>query len=157
MAVTAPQAFGQDGFGESHRAFVRNHSEDSIQLLNLAEDKPKEAPRPAYDPNHPDNAWPLMLHSPKGELTIGKSLKGITNQAERAAIVKANELAKREAVAQGYRPEPYIKPQVAVLDPAAEKANLIKRNDELDAALRAQTDVIASMKAALEELQKAKA
>ena len=157
MAVVAPEAFGADGHADSMEAFITSHNQNSTALLNLAEGKPAKAARPAYDPAHPDNAWPLMLHSSKGEITIGKSLKGVTNQAERAAIAKANELAKREAMALGYRPEPFVKPQVAVLDPATEKANMQKRNDELQAALMAQGDQMAKLQASIEELQKAKA
>ena len=157
MAVVAPEAFGADGHAESMEAFITNHEQDSRKLLNLAEGKPAKAARPTYDPSHPDNAWPLMLHSSKGEITIGKSLRGVTNQAERAAIVKANELAKREAMALGYRTEPFVKPQVAVLDPATTAANMQKRNDELQAQLMAQSDLMARLAAQVEALEKAKA
>ena len=157
MAVVSQETFGADGFADSHEGFLTAHEQNSKALINLAEGKPAKAARPAYDPAHPDNAWPLMLHSSKGEITIGKSLKGVTNQGERAAIAKANELAKREAMALGYRPEPFVKPQVAVLDPATEKANMQKRNDELQAALMAQGDQMAKLQASIEELQKAKA
>ena len=44
-----------------------------------------------------------------------------------------------------------------VLDPATEKANMQKRNDELQAALMAQGDQMAKLAAMVEELQKAKA
>jgi hypothetical protein len=140
---------GVDGLGESHAAFTRAHHENSAALLNLAEGRKKDAPRPAYDPNHPDNQWPVMLHHPaKGELTVGRSLKGISNPAERKAVTATNEEAVKAALKLGYRSEPYAKPQITVLDPAAEKAALVKQNEEVRGQLAELADKLAKLEAA---------
>lgn len=152
MGVFAPQEnMGMDGLGDAHAAFVEAHESNSKQLLNLAEGRKKNEPRPVYDPSHPDNLWPLMVHhAAKGELTIGKTLKGVTSPSERAQITKANEKAKADALASGYRLEPYIKPQVAVLNPEAEKAALLRRNQELEGQINTLTDEFSKIRTMLE-------
>jgi hypothetical protein len=127
--------FGRNGHAASMRKFMEAHVADTASLLNLAEGKEVDATRPPYDPSHPDNQWPIMLHHPeKGELTVGASLVGVQDTpgqpSKRAAIQKGNEKLVADAIARGYRKEPYAKPQIAVLDPAAEKLELKRKLDE---------------------------
>lgn len=155
----AVQAFGEqmqgNGLEQSMEAFNEAHEKNSRSLLNLAEGRKATASRPMYDPSHPDNLWPVMLHHPgKGELTVGRTLKGVNDTSERAAITKANLKAKAEALSDGYRLEPYVKPQVAVLDPAAEKAQLLKRNQELEGHITQLNDQFAKLVARLDAKDK---
>jgi hypothetical protein len=156
MAVQALGAtMDGKGFEKSHAAFVRSHRENTDALLNLAEGKSEEQPRPIYDPSHPDNHWPIMLHHPeKGELTIGTTLKGVADIAERRALLEANGKAKKEALAAGYRTQPYLKPQVVVLDPAVEKAALIAQNQQMQGALVSMQDMVAKLMAEMSSLKK---
>lgn len=152
MGVHAPnEQMGADGLGESLAAHVESHESNTKQLLNLADGKKKTDPRPFYNPDHPDNAWPVMVHHPaKGELTIGRTLKGVTNAAERAQITKLNDKAKVDALASGYRVEPWAKPQIAVLDPATEKAAMLKQNEDLRGQLAVLQDAVSKLVASQE-------
>lgn len=152
MGVHAPnEQMGADGLGESLAAHVESHESNTKQLLNLAEGKKKTDPRPFYNPDHPDNAWPVMLHHPgKSELTVGRTLKGVTSAAERAQVTKFNEKAKADALASGYRHEPYLKPQIAVLDPATEKAAMQKQNEDLRGQLAVLQDAVTKLVASQE-------
>lgn len=142
MAVTQlnPE-FGKDGLQDSLADFQHAHFVNTNGILNASENigkpasqhKKVNAPRPPYDPNHPDNKWPIMVHhSVHGELSVGKSLVGVTNPTERVAITKENEKAMASALAGGYRKEPFLKPQVVVNDSATEKALLLRRLAEQD-------------------------
>ena len=143
MAVQVhDQQFGINGHEKSIAIFRRAHVENSTALINHAEGKPVDHERPPYDPSHPDNKWPLMVHhAEKGELTVGRSLVGVEDPMTRNKITAANEKALAAAVASGYRAEPYPKPQVVVLDPATEKAELKRKNDELQGQITALTDL----------------
>ena len=152
------QAFGQqfsgNGFEDAIAAHVASHEQNSNALLNLGEGKKTTDPRPPYNPDHPDNAWPLMLHhAAKGELTVGTSLKGVTDPAERKRIHAENTAAVDAAIKQGYRYEPYPKLQIQVLDPVVEKAALMQKNKDLEGQLRAQADVTNKLMARLEALE----
>ena len=154
----AVQAFGEqfagNGHEESFAAFKSSHEANSTALLNLAEGKKTTEPRPPFDPNSPDNAWPLMVHhAAKGELTVGKNLKGVEDPRTRKDITQANEAALAVALKSGYRREPYIKPQVPVLDPAAEKAALLRRIQEQDGLLNQQTDLLLRMEDRLKAVE----
>jgi hypothetical protein len=119
-------------------------------LLNVAEGKKKNTPRPIYNPEHPDNAWPVMVYSAdpvKPELIVGKSLVGVTDPRQRKQIESDNEAEYKKAIAAGYRDEPYAKPQIAVLDPAQEKLELKRKNDELQAQINALADQFAKLSA----------
>lgn len=149
------ERIGENGHEDSYAAFLDSHVANTNALLNLAEDKPKNAARPPYNPSHPDNQWPLMVHhAAKGELTIGQTLKGLIDPGERKRLQGLNEVAKKEALAMGYRLEPYVKPQVAVLDPAIEKAALQKRVQEQDGQVASLTDTLTKALARLDELEK---
>jgi hypothetical protein len=145
------EKFGVDGHAKSVAAFRRAHHENSEGILNAAEGKPTDAPRPTYDPAHVDNQWPVMLHhAVKGELPVGKNLKGVMGSRERSEIVAANETAFDAAIAQGYREEPYLKPQIYVMDPAAEKAALVAKIADLEGTIVAQNDSFEKRLLALE-------
>ena len=144
--------FGKNGHAMSMKSFLQAHINDMATLLNLAEGKEAEAPRPFYDPNHPDNQWPTMLHHPeKGELTVGTSLVGVQDTpgapSRRAAITKANEKLVADALANGYRKEPYAKPQIHVADPAAEKAELKRKMDEQQGQITVLMDKLNKLQA----------
>lgn len=147
MAVTS---YGQtnDGRGhqKSHAAFKKAHEENTTALLNLADGLPEDAARPPYDPTHVDNQWPVMLHhATYGELTVGQTLKGKTEPAIRRQIMEDNHAAKKAALKQGYRSEPYLKPQIVVLDPAVEKAALIRERDDMKGQINALHDMLAKL------------
>lgn len=155
MGVHSPnEQIGSDGLGESLAAHIESHESNTKQLLNLAEGRKKTDPRPVYDPSHPDNHWPQMVHHPaKGELTVGKSLKGVTAPF-RANTAKANEAEKEAAFRAGYRSEPYIKPQIAVLDAASEKAAMAKEIEQLKGANNVLSDQFAQLMARLDKKDK---
>jgi hypothetical protein len=153
MAVETIGITGEtDGFGDSKEAFLNAHHSNSNALLNLADGKKKNAPRPVHDPEHPDNQWPKMVYHPeKGNLTVGTNLKGLSGVLRKEAE-KNNETALANAVKSGYRSDPYLKPQIAVLDPATEKAALQAKNQELEGKLVAQADQLARLQAAVDTL-----
>lgn len=154
MAVHAyDEQFGVNGHGDSMAQFIEAHRSNTDQILNLAEGKKKTAPRPAYDPDNPDNQWPKMVHSAKGELTVGKSLVGVQDPAARKRIEAANKEAFEAALKGGYRMEPYLKPQVVVPDAAVEKAALLKHNADLSGTIVQQNDQLARLTARLEALE----
>lgn len=128
------------GYEDSIEAFKMSHEQNSRQILNIAEGRKKTDPRPAYDPNHPDNRWPLQVHRADGTKDVGVTLLGVTIPSERHRITEENQQALKQAIADGYRREPFIKPQVAVLHPDAEKAALKATNENLQAQLNALAD-----------------
>ena len=137
-----------DGHGDAMEAFRTANNSNAAMLLNVSEKKKKNAPRPVYDPRHPDNGWPKMVYSAeRGELVVGKSLVGVEDQGLRKRIVAENEAAIKEAFANGYRTEPYIKPRVAVLDPAVEKAEMLRKNQEMEGRIVALTDLVTKLAA----------
>lgn len=132
-----------DGHGDSMEAFRNGNNSNANMLLNVTEGKKKTAPRAVYDPRHPDNEWPKMLHHPeKGGVVFGLSLLGVKDPAERKRIVRDNEEAVSMALKAGFRPEPYMKPQIAVLDPAVEKAEMLRKNQEMEGRITALTDLV---------------
>lgn len=118
---------------EQHQA----HESNSRALLNLSEGKKLTALRPAYDPDHPDNEWPKMLHhAVEGERIVGRNLKGLPDatpddKKRRLVIQEANQSEYEALLANGWQSAPFPKPQVAVMDPLAEKAELKRQNSEL--------------------------
>jgi hypothetical protein len=163
MAVQAyDKDFGKDGYAENMMQFRQSHEQNTAGLLNVSEGKKVGAPRAPYDPNHPDNQWPVMVHHPvKGELTVGENLLGMPNMTERDKKarqfrIQENEKALSAALGSGYRREPYAKPIIAMMDPVTEKANLAKDLAEKDGLIKAQNDQLAKLSARLELLEAAK-
>lgn len=165
IQVTSTE-FGVNGHADAMAKFRSAHLENSEQLLKYSElvtaGKPVSPaalrePRPAYDPTHPDNQWPLMVHHPvKGEKTIGTTLKGVDDQKQRITIQKNNDAALAQAIQEGYRKEPYPKPQITVLDPAAEKLAAQKRADELAGQNASLQDALNKLTARMELMEKGK-
>ncbi len=140
-----------DGYGDSMEEFRKTHEANTAVLLNLTEGKKKNEPRPAYDPLHRDNQWPVMVYHPeKGEKVVGKSLKGVVETKDKDAIERANNAALQDAKKQGYRSEPYPKPQIAVLSPEAEKKAQADENARLKGQLVAMEDRFNKLIAKLE-------
>lgn len=101
---------GAEGLTEAHGEWRRHHIDASEKLMNLSgigtpDGKPvnKDAPRTPYVKQD----FPTMVRKPDAE-------KVVNNQEELQRHLDA-----------GWRREPYIKPQVEVLDAAAEK-NILK-------------------------------
>lgn len=144
-----------DGYGDSMEAFRTGHATNANILLNLAEGKKKNAPREPYVPDHPDNQWPVMVYHPaKGEKVIGVNLLGLNGTTRKQAEAD-NKTALAQSVKDGYRAQPYIKPQIAVLDPAVEKAAMLAKNQELEGKIVAQADDLAKLRAAFDKFLKA--
>jgi hypothetical protein len=146
MAVEVVGIGGElDGYGDSMRAFRSAHEGNTAVLLNLAAGRKKNDPAPPYDPNNPDNAWPVMVyHAEFGEKVIGQSLTSL-DKSVRSHIEGQNKSDLAAALKQGWRRDQYIKPQVAVLDPAVEKAAVLKKNQELEGKIVAQADQLAKL------------
>ena len=113
------------GLKGSLASFRKAEAERGDALLNIAgvgtiDGNPcdPEDPRPAYQRQE----WPRMIYHADG----------------REVIVNTTEEMKAK-FDQGFRKEPYMRPQVAVLDPAAEKKLLIDQLAE-ERALRAKSD-----------------
>lgn len=155
MAVTSfGKNMGVDGHRESIKAFRRSHVENTEALLNLADGKEVDEARPAYDPSHPDNQWPVMVHHPvKGEMPVGTNLVGVQDEAARKRIATGNKKALSQAIEGGYRLEPFPKPHLTVHDPAVEKAELLRKNAELQGQITNQQDVLLKMEARLALLE----
>lgn len=137
-----------DGHGDSVEAFRNANNSNAAALLNVSEGKKKNAPRPVHDPRHPDNHYPVMLyHSEYGEKIFGVSLLGVRDVAERKRLTSDNDGIVKAAIAAGYRAEPYIKPKIAVLDPAVEKAEMLRKNQEMEGRITALTDLVMKMTA----------
>jgi hypothetical protein len=64
----------------------------------------------------------------------------------------ANKAALTQAQREGFRLESYLKPQIAVLDPALEKAALIAKNAEFEGKIVAQADELLKLREAVEKL-----
>jgi hypothetical protein len=143
-----------NGYGDAMDAFRASHEQNSRQLVNLANGRKKNAVIPSYDPDHPDNQWPLMVYHPeKGELAVGRNLVGLVGIV-RADAEKTNKAQLADALKSGYRKEPYLKPQVVVLDPAVEKAAMLAKQNELQGVIVSQNDVLQKLMARLEALEK---
>jgi|SRR5579872_2549833 len=157
-----------NGYGDSMDAFRDAHNANSRILVNLMNGRKKNDQTPPYDPRSEDNQWPkMMYHAAKGELIVGKALiyfepgpfgsriQVSLTGAAREQQKKENAAAMKEAITNGYRHEPYQKPQIAVLDPAVEKAAALEREKILQGQLVAANDLIQRMEARLSALEHA--
>jgi hypothetical protein len=117
------------GLKESLTAFRKHHKEVGAALLNISGvgtvtggpvDKDEE--RPAY--RHQE--WPIMLYHADGrEVIVGDP---DAPEGRNKADIKAH-------LDLGFRREPYVKPQIQVLDPATEKKELLATNRQLQAQI----------------------
>lgn len=147
-----------NGHGDTMDLFRAAEIANSKVLLNLAAGRKKNAPQPVYDPDHSDNAWPkMMFHPGLGERTVGKSLIGVTDEDELAALEKANQKDVTKAKADGFRDEPYPKVQIALLDPAAEKKAMLDKITEQGGQLVALSEMVNKLLAGQADAKKPKA
>ena len=114
---------GMGGLKESQAKFRKHHEEVGAALMNISgvgtatgDKVDKDEPRPGYQ----HEEYPFMLYKAGEEL--GRVVK---SKAERD-----------EAMKEGWRVEPFPKPQVEVLDPATEKKALMEQNRQLQAQLQ---------------------
>lgn len=139
VSVAGMVTEGMGGLRESQAAFRKHHQEVGGALLNIsgidtATGGPvdKDETRPVYT----YQAWPKMVYH-----ADGRELK-VNTEAE-----------QQDAIRRGFRNEPYIKPRIAVNDPAAEKKALMDTNLQLQAQLTSTNDVLAKMAVRLEQLE----
>lgn len=106
----------------------------NVSGIGTADGKPvdKDDARPAYHYQE----WPKMIYHADGREEIAATPIDWARFKER-----------------GFREEPYIKPQVEVLDPAAEKKVLMTERDQLRAQLNTQNDLLVRMADRLEALE----
>ena len=117
------------------KEFVQHNARVGDALMNLEDGLDEDDPRPAigYVP------FPKMIfHAKDGEK--------IVNTPEELKTAKA----------EGWREQPYEKPRVVVLDPAVEKAALIKENQELKASQTILTDQMSQLMNRLDAIEKKK-
>lgn len=117
------------GTKESVAAFRKHHEDLSRQLLNVAEGLDKDDPRPILAPQE----YPMMIYSPRGSVVV-KSAQERDKYFE-----------------QGYRMQPYPKPQVLINDPKTEKLEMQRENKELRGQLTSQQDQINKLEQMLME------
>lgn len=133
----------EGGLKEAQAVQRRHNDEVAKALLNISgidtvtgEPVHKDDPRPVYV----HKQFPKMLYKPdpgeKGE----------------KVVLTSTEMAV--ALQDGWREEPYPKVQIAVLDPATEKKNLLDTNNQLQAQLVLQNELMQKMAARLEEIEK---
>ena len=122
------------GLKESMAAWRRNTVEVSDALLNITEGKDKDDARQPYA----FQGYPTALYRPD-------KMEFANSSQEKAELIR-----------RGFRPEPYPKPQIEVLDPAIEKKALRDKNDELQGQIIRQQDALSKMMERLEALEKSK-
>ncbi len=140
VQVAGFQGESAGGLLESLAAHHKNTKETSDILLNLSgigtatgQKVHKDTPRP----NYVHQKLPRMLYHPQhGEKIV------------------YTEQEMHDTKRAGYREEPYVKPQVAIHDPATEKKQLIERNQELEGKLAQQNDILLKMQDQFEALTK---
>jgi len=126
---------GQVKVGElkqSQAEFRKHHKEVGDALLNLSEGKDTEDPRPDYN----FQQYPQMIYHADGDEKIVHS-----------------DSEKKEYLNKGFRVQPYMKPQVAVLDPATEKKALMDQNRQLRQDLTVQGEMMAKMLERMEAME----
>lgn len=128
--VVAGMGVKVGGTKESVAAFHKHHADLSRQLLNVAEGIDKDDPRPVQ----PKQDFPMMIYSPRGSM--------IVNSPEE----------RDQKISEGYRMQPYPKPQVLINDPKTEKLEVQRKNAELQGQLTAQADEIAQLRELVQEL-----
>ena len=123
----------------------RHNAEVADALLNIsgvgtANGQPvhKDDARPAYQ----HQQFPKMLYRP---------LPG-----EEGEKIVLHQKEMDESLQSGWQEEPYPRVQIAVLDPATEKAAMKAHNDQLAAQLIQQNEAIQKMMARLEAIDKKK-
>ncbi len=129
---------GMGGLKESLTVFRKHHKDVGESLLNVSgigtatgEPVDKDEERPAYE----HEEYPKMLYH------VDRREQTVENPTEQKAAEKA-----------GFRTAPYPKAQVHVGDPAAEKKELLDRNQELQGQVSVLTENFDKLQAQLNEL-----
>ena len=158
MAVEQIGSVGEiNGHADAMDAFRAAHELNSRQLVAIGMGLKKNAVIPAYDPEHEDNDFPVMLYHPeKGERIIGKSAKGLGDPKARAALARENADLVLAAKKLGYREEPYVKPQIAILPPEVEKKALQDKLSGLEGQNTLLLDMLTKLQARLDAADAAK-
>lgn len=92
--------------------------------------------REAYNPNDDRNQWPKMMYHSDGR-----------------EVLVFNFVETKDAASKGYREQPYLKAQVAVMDPAEEKKRLLDRLNHMEAEKNQATDLAIRAMQRLEDLE----
>lgn len=149
IMVSGLQTGKERGLKESLAAFRKHHTEvgDALRnvsgiatvatedgrLVNGAPIDPED-PRPAYNPaKHP---FPRMIY-----------------HAEKGSKIVSTDAEYKEAIKGGWRNEQFLKPQVAVFDPATEKKQMQATLAQKDGQINALNDTLQKALARLEALE----
>lgn len=134
----ALQVFGgtqqAGGFPKAMKEHREHNQKQGAELLQLADGLDHNELRLPYV----HQAFPTMLYKP--------------DPGEKGEKVVKDATEKAIALQNGWREEPYPRVQIAVLDPATEKANLMDTNNRLQAQLVVQNESIQKMQAQMAEL-----
>lgn len=132
------QVFGgmqQAGGIKKALAEHRTHNQkQGDELLQLAEGLDHNDPRLPYV----HQSFPAMLYKPA------------PGEAGEKVVMNATE--KAIAIEEGWREEPYPRVQIQVLDPATEKAELKRKNDELQSQIIQQAEAINKLNALMADV-----
>lgn len=128
------------GLDESLAEFRKHHADVGDKLLNISQvgRRPDGPPLKLNDPRPPlvHTDWPYMLYKP--------------GEDEPRTVHNAAEM--QEARLAGWRDEPVIKPQVAVLDAATEKKMLLDANKAQQAQITLQSEMIERQNALMQQM-----
>ena len=127
------QAGGLKSAMKEHRL---HNQKQADELLQLTDGLDYNDPRAPYVPQD----YPKMLFKPDP----GEKGEKVVLTAEEEAVAKQD----------GWRLEPYPRVQVAVLDPAQEKAEIMLKNSQLQSQLIQQGELLQKMAARLELIEK---
>jgi hypothetical protein len=140
VMVMGLQEDNEHGLDESLAEFRKHHADVGDKLLNISQvgAKPGGPPLKLNDPRPAlvHTEWPYMLYKP-GE----DEPKTVHTPAE-----------MKEAREQGWRDEPVVKPQVAVLDPQTEKKMLLDANKAQQAQITLQSEMIEKQTKLMQEM-----
>ena len=115
------------GFKAAHKEHRQHWKKQGDEMLQLAEGLDHNEPRAGYV----HQGFPQMLYKP--------------DPGEKGEKVVLSEIEMAVALQDGWRADPYPRVQVAVLDPATEKANLMDTNNRLQAQLVQQQEAVTRM------------
>ena len=140
VMVMGLQEDNEHGLDESLAEFRKHHADVGDKLLNISQvgRRPDGPPLKLNDarPATPHSDWPWMLYKP--------------GEDEPRTVRNAAEMA--EARMAGWRDEPVVKPQVAVLDAQTEKKMLLDANKAQQAQITLQSEMIEKQNALMQQM-----
>lgn len=139
VSVAGMVTDGMGGLRESQAAFRKHHKEVGDALLNISGlDTPTGGPVDKDEARQPyiRQEWPKMIYHADGR-----------------ELIVHDDTERQDHFKRGFRNDPYIKPKVAVNDPATEKKALMDTNTQLQAQLTQQNELILRMAERLEALE----